>query len=263
VRAMAFALLLLVVTGCAAPMLTMEPIRGDGQHQKFRSGTPTLASQGQIVDVAVAPRSGPTGRHELEPRIALLISLRNKLDRAVDVSERNVTVWAESPYPGRPEKWQLAVVPATAIENEIRSDAAWSRAATGVAAGLSAIAATAAGVTTHSGQAGGMQVTGTSYNAGAAMQAQRQVAVDAAAADAAIGAQERAALVGLHQAFQRNTVEPGAIFGGAVLADRPQQGSCSYLRGSAVRCKIVVKVEFEGETHTFTFNESGLPAATR
>jgi hypothetical protein len=131
--------------------------------------------------------------------------------------------------------------------------------------------AASAGETTFSAKVGQTNIQGSSYNKGAAMQAKRQVATDAAAVDDAISRRERAELDSLRGVFQRNTVEPGEVYGGVVLVERPETGDCSSIGlsralarsqtgarigGSQFTCKLTLKVGIEGETHTFTFREA-------
>jgi hypothetical protein len=274
---MRFTALLLgaLVTGCStmAPMARMEPLPTKEQEVQFKNGTPILFSGGERFDVAISPKGGPTGRYKLEPRLELMVGVHNRSGRRVEVSERNILASANN-SPAR-------VVEAVEIEDAIIRNASWAQAMNTFDGAMQYAAARNAGRTTYSGtsrqratvrQVGQLEPTeiegqtafqGQSYNEGAAMQAQRQAEADTTAKAQAIQSRARADLDRVATVFQRNTIEPGESYIGAVLLELDRTTACGVLVQSPGMtpydapgpCKIRVAVNVEGEAHTFDFNE--------
>lgn len=247
-RSLMISVVAAATSSCVPVMLTMRPAGAEGQDTVYRDGTPVTSSIGTQSDVIIAPRAGVTGRHELSARVGFVLFVRNRGGARIDVSERDVVVTAsEIPVP---------VIPATALESEIQTDAAWARVGNAVAAAAATLNTVDAGVTTYSGNVGGAHVSGASVNRGAQLQAQRRVAADAAAGASAIASVEQGRLGELRGAFQRNTLNPGESVGGYILVERPWQGACSWRSGYSVQCRFVVRVSVGGDAHVFTFDEA-------
>jgi hypothetical protein len=285
---MRFAALLLgaLTAGCStvAPMARMEPLPASEQDVQFKNGTPIVFSPGERFDVAISPKGGPTGRHNLEPRLEFMVGIHNRSGQRVEVSERNISA-STTPI----ERVSLGdagparVVKATEIEDAIVSNASWAQAMNAFDGAMQYAAARNAGTTTYSGTAyqtatvrqvgqlphteieGQSTFQGQSYNEGAAMQAQRQARADTAAKAQAIQAHARTDLERVATVFQRNTIEPGESYIGAVVLELDRDTACHVMRyrgGAGVSayqapgpCKIHVTVNVEGEAHTFDFNE--------
>lgn len=246
---------------CVMPsrLVRADPVQGTTQEVFFKDGTPIVLSRGARVNVSVAPIAGPTGRYRFESRLGIMVAIRNLDSRRIEVSEANVTATAN----GAPAR----VVPAAEIEEQMMSSAAWAHSMNVFGAGLSSMgAAMTAGSTTYSGTVGGVPVSGTSYNADAARQAQRQVNQDAAARSAAISADESRGLGGVASMLQRNTVDPGAVVRGAVVVMLPRTTACKVKQAEEQGgteptygpgpCRVRVLVTVGGEVHEFVFAES-------
>lgn len=244
----------LLMGACAAPMARMAPVQRNGQDLVYRNGIPILSSRGARCDVVLAPVTTATGRHEINDRVTFMARIWNHSQARLDVSEASFTFTAN----GTPTD----VVTPAELEDEIRSNAAWARAAVVFAAAAASFdAGVNGGTTTYSGSVGGTPFTGRAYNSGQARQAQYAVATAAGAQVAAISGAEAQQSASLLNAFQRNTVEPGDAAGGFVVVRAPRFGACSRTdaRGGGYRtptpCKFNVTFSVAGEKHEFGFDE--------
>jgi hypothetical protein len=237
------AALAVLVTGCAAPLARMDPVGAKDHDVRYKNGTPIVASHGARFDVLVAPQGGPTGRYKIESVLRFLVGVRNRSDAPVLVSESNISAKGG----GGPAR----VVSAAEIEDSVLADAALARGMNAVAGAFATMGAAGAGVTTYSGTAGGVPVQGVVYDHGAAARAQREVINDTAANAHAIRAHEDAALQRVATLFQRNTLEPGNTYVGAVVIERNDG-----VVGDGPS-RVTLNVNVGGEVHAFDFDETG------
>jgi hypothetical protein len=252
-------LALALVAGCTTPLAHMEPLKSAGQDVEYKNGTPTVISRGPRFDVVVTPSTSETGRYEIGTRLGMMIGVRNRSDRRIEVSESSISATGNDAA--------APVLKATDIEDSIRRSARWALGMNAVAGALNSMAASSAGTTTYSasGAVGGapVHVTGQAYNQGAAMQAQRDADADTAARANAINAQTSASLGGLATAFQRNTIRPGESYVGIAMIEPPRNTACAIRTSGkdgavlllAGPCKLKISVDVDGEVHTFNFNE--------
>jgi hypothetical protein len=232
----------------------MAPVQRNGQDLVYRNGIPILSSRGERCDVVLAPVTTATGRHEINDRVTFMARVWNHSQARLDVSETSFTFTAN----GIPTD----VVTPAELEDEIRTNAAWARAAVVFAAAAASVdAGVNGGATTYSGSVGGTPFTAQSYNVGQARQAQYGAAAAAGVQVTAIAGAEAEQRARLMNAFQRNTVEPGGAAGGFVVVRAPRFGACSRTdaRGAGYRtptpCKFNVTFSVAGEKHEFGFNE--------
>ncbi len=257
-----------LVSGCVTPLARMDPLPAATQEVEYRNGTPTVVSRGPLEDVAIAPSANGTGRYEFTTHVALLVGIRNRSDRRIEVSESSVSVTV-SGFPAR-------VLKATEIEDSIRSSAASAQAANAIAGTLNAMAATQAGRTTYTGTVAGAPVYVTANDAGAGADAVRGAAEDTRARALAIQAAEQQQLATVAGVFQRNTVRPGESYQGLVVFEPGRDSACVEMKtvtesapdasGNAMlvtrdipvpkACVFHVEVNVGGEVHAFDFNET-------
>jgi hypothetical protein len=177
------------------------------------------------------------------------------------------------------------VVKATEVEGAAIADAAWAQTMNAFVAGVASMATAGAGTTTYSGQAavasgtgrpaGTMAVTGQSYNARQAAQAQRQVVQDAVANSEVIRAREQAQLGRVAALIQRHTLEPGEAVAGVLVIEPPRESACVVTSTvtrqvsaerqqgppmeieirTSVPCKLRLQVRIGGDLHTVGFDE--------
>lgn len=212
-------LVAMIVSGCAAPMARMDPIGAEGKDVRYRNGTPIVISRGARFDVLVAPEGGPTGRYKIENVLRFSVGVRNHCNQRVLVSESSISARGG----GGPAR----VVSAVEIEDSILSDAA-------LAQGLNAVA-------------GAMRAMG----AGMARDRleQKQAIQETAANAEVIRAREAGSLGRVATLFQRNTIEPGDSYVGAVVVER---NDGDVTDGSS---RIRLTVNVDREVHAFDFNE--------
>jgi hypothetical protein len=251
---------LALVAGCTTTLAHMEPLATAGQDVEYANGTPTVLSRGARFDVALSPRCGVTGRYEMGPRVELMIGVRNRSDRRVEVSESNISATGnDAPAP---------VLKAAAIEDSILRSAAWAHAMNAVGGALnSAAASLSAGTKTYSasGYVGGtpVNVSGTVHDQDAARQAQREVVAETVANARAIDARKSADLGQVATLFQRNTIRPGESYIGIAIIEPPRDTACAIRETGANGnllvhdgpCKLKISIDVDGEAHTFNFNE--------
>jgi hypothetical protein len=267
----------------------MQPVKHDGLDVVYDNGVPVTLSRSRQSDVIVAPVTGPTGRYKIGNQVAFLVLVRNRSPERIEVSEASFSLTANGT--------RARTITAAAMEDAIRSDAAWAQAATGFSAVVSSLgAAQSAGRSTAVVQSGGKTAYVDVRDHAEAQRAQREVARDYAQASAAIATREQYALANLTRMVQRNTVQPNSEVGGFVVMDVPRaacvkviqlgfeapasqetvsQGKMSsearmasaaagaMTRTEVTPCHFTFTAEVGGETHTISFDElfSGTPTS--
>jgi hypothetical protein len=154
------------------------------------------------------------------------------------------------------------------VEDSILRSASLAVTLNAVSGALRSVAASNAGITTNTGTAtaGRTQVAlkGTSYNQGAVNQELREVASETAARSQAIQDEASADLAEVATLFQRNTMDPGDTYAGAVVIEAPRKTACAVVVTAGVTeeshvlagpCRFQIFVEIDGEIHVFDLNE--------
>jgi len=254
-----------LLAGCAAPLASMKPVAREGQDIIYDNGTPVVMSRGTKADVMVLPVTGATGRYEVGERVAFAVQVRNRSGERCEISEADFQLIANASA--------ARTIKAVEMEDEIRSQARWARAANAISAAAASFSAASAGTSTSVvTTSGGTAAVIHTYDNGAAQTAQRQVANDAAASAAAIDERERVMLASLDRMLQRNTLQPGASVGGFVVMSVPRYTACSRQEntgagpersGGATATVMVVEhpcwftltANVAGELHSFAFSE--------
>lgn len=172
----------------------------------------------------------------------MMVGVRNRSDHRVEVSESSVAA-AGNGTPAR-------IVTAAEIEDSVLTNAALAQDMNALAGALRIFASAKAGTTTFTatsqkiGEPGGTVIGGQSYDAGAAMHAQREAAQDAAQARDVIRMRESNQLARVATLFQRNSIEPGETYAGVL-----------FLEPADVPCELRLSVTVDGERHEFAFDE--------
>jgi hypothetical protein len=208
----------------------MEPAPTVGQEVHFKNGTPMVFSRGPRFDVVVSPRAGPTGRYELSDRVGLMVGVHNHGVQQIEVSEANLSATGNQ-SPAR-------VLRAWEIEDAIITDAKWALFQNAVAGGLQQMS-TQNEVLAH------------------------HLEHDAADNAQAIRANRQAALAQVATVFQRNTIDAGDSYLGAVIIELSRKEACGVRpyrddRREIVKggpCRFRVSVNVDGEVHAFEFGE--------
>ena len=217
-------------------MARVEPRRFEGQDVAWHNGAPIIFSRLAESEVSVGPKAGPTGRYRVDKRLYLLVAIRNRSARAVEVAESSVTVTCNDA--------PSLVVQAVDVENDIMRDAAWAQAMNSFA---SAVATS---------QAAHLP------DKSAAWFAKRQVASDSARTAEDIGRSEQARLHRVELLLQRNTIAPEELLTGFVVLEPPPQRKPAWNEPSGVAvprtvpCILKVSVTVAHDTHVFMLDEA-------
>jgi hypothetical protein len=222
-------LLVMLCVGCAA-LVRMEPLISPDQTVHYESGTPVIYSTGKRFGVALSPvTTSMTGRYKISSRLGVIIGVSNLADTAVDVDESSVSVlYGPAGMAGDP-RVKGRVLNAADVEDEIQRNANWAHA-------LAAFG----GILDSANSRGYWQ--------------QRAAIADQVAVHSMIETNRLAASARVGGMFQRDTIQPGSSYGGAVLVDLNRY-VCSYGTNRAP-CSFRVVVMVAGERHSFDFVES-------
>lgn len=236
----------LLVSGCSHQLLTVEPRRRAGQDTLYANGTPILVSHGSACDVAMQPKASPTGRYPMGEQVMLMVAVYNHSGHRIEVSEASFTARANG--------FPIRNIPATEIEDDVNSSAAWAQAFNSFSGAVSSMGAGLA-----------------NDNRFAARMEQRQVNAETVAKTQAI---EERRIVGINQlntVLQRNTIEPAHGVAGALVFEVRRRMDCAQLTAAAEPardglparpaqyapgpCRLTITADVAGEAHSFEWVE--------
>jgi hypothetical protein len=250
-------------------MASMQPAKRDGQDIVFDNGIPVAISRADGSSVVVMPVTSATGRYQIGDRVSFLVLVRNNSSARVEISEENFTLTANDTH--------ARTVTAVEMEDKIRSDAAWARAANGFSAVLSSMGAAAtAGRSTATVRSNGSIAYVSVTDHGEQQRVQREIARDHREASDAITAREQFDVASLARVLQRNTLGPGAQVGGFVVLDVPRASACfkwapsqagassrpdqatagAMMVKESIPCHFTLTARVGGDTHSFVFDET-------
>lgn len=252
-KTLALLLSLCILPGLAAAR-SFAPVPQEGQRIEYENGTPLLFIERETYSAVVVfePESRKQGW--------ISLGIRNNGSQQFLVSERSVSAASNGT--------QLKTFTYDELIKRQRRRETWAQIGAGLAAGLNSYNASQQGYSSYSGSYRGQSnatvygggktayvsgtstgyVSGSYYDAGAAVQAQAladQRNRELIQQTAANSANQRAALE--QRALRANTVSPEESIMGGVMITLPKKA-----RGGAT---VTAQIQIDGHTETVVFNE--------